>query len=216
MPHKHSTPKTPSQTKAPKRAPSPGHGPGVLRRPRSTQGEPAAGTSPAAGPHASGLKLHLGCGPFKLDGWKNYDVGDVDITKPLRFETGSVRYIFAEHLIEHVPYLDAMRFFAEAFRVLEVEGVLRLAFPDVARLSTSCGEELRHLRKVMLSFGHEMAWSQLLMHRALVVAGFEPLQVRECAYGESDHKALRNVEQHGKISRWARAETTILEAQKYE
>lgn len=77
--------------------------------------------------------LHFGPGPNELpEPWENLDPSH-DIRKRLRFEDGSVSGILAEHVIEHVPFLQGLRFLGEAWRVLEPRGVLRLAFPDVSR-----------------------------------------------------------------------------------
>lgn len=50
-------------------------------------------------------KIQFGCGGNKLDGWENYD-RDVNISKPLPFEDNSIRFIFAEHVLEHVHAHD--------------------------------------------------------------------------------------------------------------
>lgn len=77
--------------------------------------------------------LHFGPGKNELPApWQNLD-GSHDIRKKLRFEDGSASVIMAEHVIEHVPYKQALGFFAEALRVLEPGGVLRVSFPDVSR-----------------------------------------------------------------------------------
>lgn len=81
----------------------------------------------------TGLHLHFGAGPNQLpEPWQNLNVLH-DIRKPLRFETGSARAILAEHVIEHVPFLQGLGFFWECLRVLEPGGVLRVAFPDLSR-----------------------------------------------------------------------------------
>lgn len=79
------------------------------------------------------LQLNFGAGPNLLpEPWQNLN-GEHDIRKPLRFESESVKWILAEHVVEHVSFLQGVAFFTECLRVLEVGGVLRVCFPDVSR-----------------------------------------------------------------------------------
>jgi SAM-dependent methyltransferase len=78
--------------------------------------------------------LNFGAGPNQLpEPWQNLNA-EHDIRKRLKFADASAAAILAEHVIEHVPYLQAYGFLLECFRVLEPGGVLRLAFPDPVRL----------------------------------------------------------------------------------
>lgn len=84
-----------------------------------------------------GLFLNFGAGPNQLpEPWQNLNA-EHDIRKPLKFDDGSVSFILAEHVIEHVPFLQGVGFVRECLRVLEPEGVLRLAFPDISRFVAS-------------------------------------------------------------------------------
>lgn len=79
------------------------------------------------------MYLHFGCGNNLLpEPWQNLDASH-DIRKRLRFDSGSVKAILAEHVVEHVPMPAALDFFGECFRVLEQGGTVRVAFPDVGR-----------------------------------------------------------------------------------
>jgi len=80
-----------------------------------------------------GLFLNFGAGPNQLpEPWQNLNA-EHDIRKPLKFADGSVSFILAEHVIEHVPFLQGWGFIRECLRVLKPEGVLRLAFPDISK-----------------------------------------------------------------------------------
>ena len=77
--------------------------------------------------------LNFGPGPNMLpEPWQNLEPNH-DIRKRLRFGDGTCTAILAEHVIEHVACLQGFYFFAEALRVLELGGTLRVAFPDVAQ-----------------------------------------------------------------------------------
>lgn len=85
--------------------------------------------------------LNFGPGPNLLpEPWQNLDASH-DIRKRLRFNDESTRAILAEHVIEHVPFLQGLRFFGEALRVLEPGGILRVAFPDIGRFLRIAGGE---------------------------------------------------------------------------
>jgi predicted SAM-dependent methyltransferase len=55
----------------------------------------------------------------------------LDIGRPLPFEDGAVDWVYAEHLIEHVPLPTAIGWLAEVRRILAPGGVLRLTTPDL-------------------------------------------------------------------------------------
>lgn len=188
-----------------------------------------------------GLFLNFGAGPNQLpEPWQNLDPTH-DIRKRLRFESGSVAAILAEHVIEHIPFLQALGFFQECLRVLEPGGVLRIAFPDVGRFLTSCSLEfalnkaaLRYaeglgkragvelpegtlektraaLWQMLTGWGHQTAWTEHSAAGALLVLGFSHVCRRE--YGHGD---LKRVDGHHRDvgPELALLESTILEAQK--
>lgn len=70
-------------------------------------------------------------GLFHVDG-ERYFV-ELDIGEPLPLTTACVEWVYAEHLIEHVPLPVALRWLTEVRRVLAPGGVLRLTTPDLRR-----------------------------------------------------------------------------------
>ncbi|MDQ7910866.1 methyltransferase domain-containing protein [Phytohabitans sp. ZYX-F-186] len=56
----------------------------------------------------------------------------LDIRRPLPFADGSVDWVYAEHLVEHVSLSDAIGWLTEVRRILAPGGVLRLTTPDLA------------------------------------------------------------------------------------
>jgi predicted SAM-dependent methyltransferase len=83
------------------------------------------------------VKIHIGCGSVILDGWLNTDLDapaaqqKVDITQPLPFHSDSCRFIFSEHVIEHIDRYEAVAFLTEVFRVLRPGGVARFSTPNL-------------------------------------------------------------------------------------
>lgn len=80
------------------------------------------------------LKLHLGCGMSRMEGWVNCDLHPgpkvdlaFDVQQPWPFPDNAVTEIFASHMLEHLS--DPHAFFREAWRVLQPNGSIRLRMP---------------------------------------------------------------------------------------
>jgi predicted SAM-dependent methyltransferase len=83
-------------------------------------------------------KLHIGCGSNLLEGWVNTDleptssrVTALDATKPFPFETNSFDYVFSEHMIEHINYIEGVNMLSECNRVLKPRGRIRISTPNL-------------------------------------------------------------------------------------
>jgi SAM-dependent methyltransferase len=55
-----------------------------------------------------------------------------DVRRGLSYPTGSARYVYSSHMIEHMARWQALALLHECFRVLEPDGRIRLATPDLA------------------------------------------------------------------------------------
>jgi predicted SAM-dependent methyltransferase len=159
----------------------------------------------------SRVRLHLGSGPIRIDGWTNVDVTaydgvDVvlDVREPWPFE--NVELIFAEHFLEHLTLAEGLGFLRECRRVLRDDGVLRLSTPNLDWVwlthykppdELSSEEQLvgcLEINRAFHGWGHEFLYNFRTLQLALEAAGFEEVIARE--YGESDVEALRNLERH--------------------
>ena len=82
-------------------------------------------------------KLHVGAGSRKIKDWLNTDIGNkkiipvVDVTKKFPFNDNIFDYIFSEHMIEHINYRDGLKMLNESYRVLKVNGKIRISTPDL-------------------------------------------------------------------------------------
>ena len=84
------------------------------------------------------LKLNLGCGRNIKPGWVNVDFAErenkldivCDLSKEFPFEESSCSYIYSEHLIEHLEWLDGRILLDRCFKGLQQGCVLRIVFPD--------------------------------------------------------------------------------------
>lgn len=102
------------------------------------------------------IKLNIGCGLDFLPDYFNIDIQDVGKICPgdckfvqsscnkLPFADRSVDEIYANQLLEHIHPLDIKEILAEWRRVLKIDGVLRIVFPDFDKVvgiyQSNCGD----------------------------------------------------------------------------
>ena len=83
------------------------------------------------------MKLNIGCGTVKREGYINVDSNPAvnpDITAtvpPIPAESSSVDHIYASHFLEHLTNEAAAEFMAEAWRVLKVGKTVEIIVPYV-------------------------------------------------------------------------------------
>ena len=156
-------------------------------------------------------RLHLGSGREHLDGWINIDNQPLpgvdrvlDVTLGLPFE--NVDFIFAEHFIEHIAYVEAAVLVRECRRVLGDAGVLRLSTPNLDwvwashyRLGLDDTDQVRGcfaLNAAFRAWGHQFLYNERTLTATLQEAGFA--NVVRCEYGQSAHAELCGLERHEK------------------
>lgn len=177
--------------------------------------------------------LNLGCGPLRYAGWVNADdyafkraarqrdfAPDwrLDISRPWRCDGDHWDGIFAQHVLEHLHYSDAVATLAECLRTLKPGGWLRISVPSIAktvdyytrRPGAVLAEPFSH-RALAVSFltqmhGHLSAWDGELMCAVLQDVGFA--DAREVEHGEGRDPRLL-MDQQAK-----RAESLYVEARK--
>ncbi len=84
-------------------------------------------------------KLHIGAGPNRLKGWLNTDYYACDrqplvpmnAARPFPLPDAAFDYVFSEHLIEHLSYLDGLAMLRKCHRVLKPGGRIRIATPSL-------------------------------------------------------------------------------------
>ena len=168
------------------------------------------------------LKVHIGCGGHELPGWINVDNHPaplaINLDWGLPLPTGSVRYVFVAHLLEHLFHsAQSSRLLAEIRRVLAPGGVVRIVVPDIAkylrayangdaaffaerRRQRGLPAELTDLETLLPYAGagatpdalfehHKFGYDFATLARAVERAGF--VDVRRCDYQQSPHAELR-------------------------
>ena len=160
-------------------------------------------------------RVCLGSGNAPLPGWLNVDLeGPVDLRLdlrgPLTLRSGSVRWLYSEHLIEHLTLEDGLALLRECRRVLHEDGVLRFAAPDLDALVEAYrgawreqdwvqwpGHEwidspARMLNTAFRAWGHQYLYDAEELQQRLREAGFS--HTRVCTAGESEHGELAGLE----------------------
>jgi predicted SAM-dependent methyltransferase len=157
------------------------------------------------------LRLHVGCGRARMEGWLNLDIQrlpgvDVvaDVTKGLDIPDGAAEAVFAEHFLEHLPLADALAFLAEVHRVLAPGAWVRLSTPNLDwvwathyRLDLGAEEKRDAALRINRAFHgwrHRFLWNREMLEETLLASGFD--EVRWCRYGESELPAFRGIERH--------------------
>ena len=170
-------------------------------------------------------RLHIGCGSVILPGWINIDVYPyagvdrvLDVRRGLPFV--DVELIFSEHFLEHFDLDDGLALLRECRRALADDGVLRLTTPNLDWVWTtsyatrwtaespsraaidavqwphdaSAARDCLALNRAFRAWGHRFLYNRAMLEDALRGAGFA--RIEWCAYGESAHESLRNLERH--------------------
>lgn len=82
------------------------------------------------------VKLDLGCGKHKREGFLGVDVKQfegvdqlVDLTKPWPWEDASIDEIHSSHLVEHFTWPERIHFFNELYRVLKPNATALIITP---------------------------------------------------------------------------------------
>ena len=165
------------------------------------------------------LKINLGSGHWKLDGWVNVDIDPdsepdalADLSGPLPFEDSVAGFMHTEDFIDQLDLPGARRFLLECHRILAPGGTIRILTPDVEQLARMYLErpdelielwrenvpvplELRTAAEVlnlgMRFAGHTFLYDAATLARLLQECGFEP---RRCEFNQSRHPELCGID----------------------
>ena len=168
-------------------------------------------------------KLHIGAGNRKIKNWLNTDIGNktimpvVDVTKKFPFNDNTFDYIFSEHMIEHINYVDGLKMLNESYRVLKSSGKIRISTPDLQFLinlylnsnrydqtqkdyiewsyktyNLKGGNVTEIINNYFQSWGHQFIYDKQTIENSLKEAGFEKIEFFKI--NESNDKELKNIE----------------------
>lgn len=146
------------------------------------------------------MKLHLGCGTKKLEGWINIDsVGTCqpdllyDISQPLPYGDLTADEILAEDLLEHFDKYLRFVVFYEWARVLKIGGRMTLQVPDFKKILFKYfkfgydnfvdfifGENMWGSKTYIGHFGnHKWGYSQKTLSAFVKLFGIEPVNIEK-------------------------------------
>jgi SAM-dependent methyltransferase len=101
------------------------------------------------------MKLHLGCGEKKFDGYINIDIREEvkpdvidDISKLSEFNESTAELIYACHVLEHFGRHEYINVLKRWHKILKSGGVLRISVPDVESVIKKYNEGVP-LKKLM-------------------------------------------------------------------
>jgi predicted SAM-dependent methyltransferase len=168
-------------------------------------------------------KLQLGAGGNDPEGWLNTDIEPdskelyLDATERYPFPDASFRYVFSEHVIEHVPWEGGLAMLKECYRVLAPGGKIRTVTPNLAKyLQLLAGvadadaqrfiDAKLHrngwpvtpvpgayiLNRQVREFGHQFLYDPATLRKSLELAGFK--QITEYRIGEKTDPVFEEAE----------------------
>jgi predicted SAM-dependent methyltransferase len=83
------------------------------------------------------LSINLGCGPDRIPGWFGVDFLSpsadlqIDFRLGLPFADGSCRFLFCEHVFEHLDRPQLRRVLNECYRIMASGGAVRIIVPSL-------------------------------------------------------------------------------------
>ena len=141
------------------------------------------------------MKLHLGCGKKYLKGFKHVDLLDyshidykVSVDNLSFAKDNSVELIYASHVLEHFGRDEYEKVLDEWYRVLKIDGILRIAVPDFKSIvnyynKTADMESLLGLVVGGQKFGeydyHKMIFDEGFLKNKLKDVGFKSISKYE-------------------------------------
>jgi predicted SAM-dependent methyltransferase len=97
--------------------------------------------------------LNLGCGTRYLPEWTNVDffktsdsVVAHDLTLGIPYAENSFDVVYHSHILEHFQKKQAELFLRECFRVLNANGIIRIAVPDLEQIARLYIQQLEIVR----------------------------------------------------------------------
>ncbi len=147
----------------------------------------------------SPLRLHLGCGTNKLEGWINIDSvkgfnPDVvhDISRPLPYDDQTVDEVLAEDLLEHFDKYLRYVVFGDWARVLKIGGLITVQVPNFKKIlyryfkfgydhfvDFIFGENMWRSEVYLGHFGnHKWGYSEASLKSFVQLFGIEPVSLQ--------------------------------------
>ena len=137
---------------------------------------------------ADGLRLNVGCGEYRMEGFVNIDQSEdvnpdlVSDAAGLPYQPNTVDEIYCGHMLEHLDYEDGKAALAHWFAILKPGGLLSVTVPcfdTIAEqyLNDPSPEHMKHINDhIIYSYvqpsPHRYCYSAALLHDVLDETGF--------------------------------------------
>lgn len=147
------------------------------------------------------MKLHLGCGDKKLDGFINVDIRETvgcdiidDISRLSTFNNNSAKMIYCCHVLEHFGRNDFKKVLKRWNEILVPGGILRLSVPDLEQVFKQYVNNKISLKNLIgFLYGgqnypenfHYMGYDFELLKEVLLECGFD--NVKKWNWKEVEH-----------------------------
>jgi predicted SAM-dependent methyltransferase len=136
----------------------------------------------------------------------NYLYLQHDATKPFPIDDGCFEWVYAEHLIEHIPLAHGIEFLREMQRVLKTGGFIRLSTPDLGRYAAGYVDRSGRffdehaarlaamgisnvpkrrawvVNQIFYQWGHRWIYDFDELRYAAVTAGFDGKLIERCGF----------------------------------
>lgn len=154
------------------------------------------------------IKLHLGCGTKKIEGYINIDIRNldsVDLVEDIKtlksIDSDSVSIIYAAHVLEHFGRKEYKEVLSRWFEILQPSGILRLSVPDIEQVFSHYGKfkDLEILRGLLYGGQtytqnyHYCGWDFTTLEKDLIEIGFQ--KVSRYDWRETDHSHIDDYSQ---------------------
>lgn len=135
------------------------------------------------------MKLDLGCGPFKADGYTGIDSYDyskkyddfIQGTVPevfKRFADGSIEKVRASHFLEHVPQSKVIHTMNEIYRILIPGGEFEIYVPPTPGRGAWCDPCHVSFWNDLSFRYYDMSWCRQLSESYGIKCNFKQVKVK--------------------------------------
>lgn len=148
------------------------------------------------------MKLNLGCGKKKIDGFINVDIRELstadvvdDISKLTSFEENSIELIYASHVLEHFDRNNYKKVLQRWYELLKVGGILKISVPNFEEIVEQYNKNKNLLELIGLLYGgqtykenyHHYCWDFKTLRQDLIDIGFKDVQLYDWRQSEHAH-----------------------------
>lgn len=156
--------------------------------------------------------LNIGCGNRFHSSWMNIDmvsyhpdVTECNILNGLPFPNNTFEVVYHSHVLEHFRQQDGKKFIEECYRILKPGGIIRIAVPDLEKITRTYLQKLEGAYKGQTQDALDYQWIMLELYDQTVrgVSGGEMkayleqavIPNEEFVYNQVGYEA-RNLRQH--------------------